>query len=341
MRGTSALEDSPLKPPRLRSEARLPVGLFNVLIFTAEAVRAQRFFGILCVLCTSAVSLRGEAEDRPNVSSLKSPSLPVRAIGASAVSGYNTSAMPTPVNHLVMAREAVESGLLSPAVRDLLEREWGAFLLGHTAPDVQTVSGQPRHATHFYTLPPTGETPAHRVLLSAYPQLARASRLASDHAAFVAGYLVHLLVDERWWREVFNPCFGPEATWGTFRERLFLHNVLRTWLDLQDQKRLDGGEAAALVRVEPHGWLPFVDDESLRAWRDLLVEQLRPGRAIRTAEVFAARMRVPTDLVQRALDSPEAMARIFRHAPRSLLQAYRTEAVRRSADLLNCYLSDV
>ena len=247
--------------------------------------------------------------------------------------------MPTPVNHLIMARETIESEELAPAARRLLEAERGPFLLGHTAPDVQTVSARPRHETHFYTIPPRNDTPAYHVLLTTYPKLARPDRLAPPHAAFLAGYLAHLLVDEMWWREEFHPLFGPQAGWATWEERLFLHNVLRTWLDREDQARLDGGEADVLAAAEPEGWLPFVRDEELRAWRDLLVEQLRPGREIRTAEVFAARMHLPAEAVEEALRSSEQMARIFRHVPFSRLRAYRADALRRSTELLNQYLS--
>ncbi|HIE38026.1 MAG TPA: hypothetical protein EYP77_02975 [Anaerolineae bacterium] len=249
--------------------------------------------------------------------------------------------MPTPVNHLIMAQETIESGWLTPSAQHLLEAERGPFLLGHTAPDVQTVSGRPRHETHFYTIPPGDDAPAHRALLAAYPELGRRDRLTPSRAAFLAGYLAHLLVDEKWWREIFHPFFGPQAGWATWEERLFLHNVLRTWLDRQDQARLDGGEAETLRGVEPQGWLPFVRDEDLQAWRDLLVEQLRPGRAIRTAEVFAARMHLPTEAVERALESPEQMARIFRHVPPARLGTYRADALRHSAELLNEYLAPI
>lgn len=247
--------------------------------------------------------------------------------------------MPTPINHLIMARETVEAGQLASPARRLLRAGYGPFLLGHTAPDVQTVSGRPRHDTHFYTIPPSSEEPAYRMLLSLYPELSRPDRLSPFHAAFLAGYLAHLLVDELWWREVFHPYFGPQAGWATWEERLFLHNVLRTWLDWQDQARLDGGEAEALASAEPENWLPFVHDEELRAWRDLLVEQLQPGRTIRTAEVFASRMQVEPEAIETAARSPEQMARIFRQAPLSLIQAYRAEALQRSVELLNQYLS--
>jgi len=247
--------------------------------------------------------------------------------------------MPTPINHLIMARELIESGRLAASGQRLLEAERGPFLLGHTAPDVQTVSGRPRHETHFYTIPPTSDTPAYRALLTTHPELAQADCLAPPQAAFLAGYLAHLLVDEKWWREIFHPFFGPQVRWATWEERLFLHNVLRTWLDEQDQARLDGGEALVLSTAEPRGWLPFVRDEDLRAWRDLLIEQLRPGQQIHTAKVFASRMHLPVEAMETALNSPKRMAQIFQHVPLARLETYRAEALHYSADLINEYLA--
>lgn len=249
--------------------------------------------------------------------------------------------MPTPINHLVMAREVLERGTLTAPARWLLVAQYGPFLLGHTAPDVQTVSGQRREETHFYTLPPRNDVPATRVLLDTYPTLARAERLEPAHAAFMSGYLAHLLADELWWREVFHPFFGPDAGWSTWEERLFLHNVLRTWLDEEDQARLDGHEAAALETAEPRGWLPFIRDEDLRVWRDTLVEQLQPGHRIRTAEVFAERMGVSAEMVETTAHSPERMAWIFRHVPPERLQSYRDMVLHRSVQLINEYLREI
>ncbi len=246
--------------------------------------------------------------------------------------------MPTPVNHLVMAQELIAAGDLTPHAHSLVTAHRGPFLLGHTAPDVQTVSGQTRGSTHFYEIPPRDDTPAPRAFLAAHPQLARAAQLDPAHAAFLAGYLAHLQVDEAWWREVFAPLFGPAAGWGEWEERLFLHNVLRTHLDRADQARLDRDIAPTLAATEPAGWLPFVSDEALRRWRDLLVEQLTPGQHVRTAEVFAERMRVPAEAVEEALRSPVQMERLFRHAPPQRLAAYRADALRRGAALVNDYL---
>ena len=249
---------------------------------------------------------------------------------------YNVP-MPTPVNHLVMAQEIRNDGRLTASARRALEADWGAFLLGNAAPDVQSVSHQPRRETHFYDIPPSAETTAHRAFLAAHPALAEAPVLAPDHAAFVAGYLAHLVADEAWWRQVFNPCFGVDADWGEWRERIFLHNVLRTHLDRVDQARLNGSVVAALEQAEPHQWLPFVEDEVLVAWRDLIVAQLQPGEHVLTAEVFAERMHVSPERVEEALDSPHQMARIFEHASEVELARYRSDVLRRSIELINRY----
>ena len=245
--------------------------------------------------------------------------------------------MPTPVMHLTLAEEILRGDALPPAIRRLLTRQRGPFLLGHTAPDVQTVSGQRRDETHFYTIPPTSDVPAHETLFAAHPRLAHAATLPPAQAAFVAGYVAHLLLDELWLDDIFLRYFLPE--WSPLRESIFLHNVLRAWMDRQDQQRLDGSVATALREAEPQGWLPFVSDEHLRAWRDWLAGQLGPGHSVQTAEVFAQRMSVPVAEVEAVLRSPQRMEeRVFRHIPQAALQSFHDTGYARSVALIAQYL---
>jgi hypothetical protein len=220
---------------------------------------------------------------------------------------------------------------LPPAARERLIAQRGAFLLGTIAPDVQSVSGQTREATHFFTLPspkgdlrPTDTRPAHEVMLADYPLLAQAIKLPPARAAFVAGYIQHLTLDELWIEHVFGPHFGLGADWGTFRERLLIHNVLRTWLDQRDGVRLNCNVSESLAQVEPRGWLPFVSDAHLIGWRDVIALQLRPGAPIHTLEVFAARLEVPPAEFRRILESPDDMQRrVFAHlSPGSVARFY-------------------
>ena len=247
--------------------------------------------------------------------------------------------MPTPIQHLVIADDILASTALPPAARERLVAQRGAFLLGTIAPDVQSVSGQTREATHFFTLPPSDIRPAHEVMLAEYSQLASANKLPPAQAAFVAGYIQHLTLDELWIEHVFGPHFGLGAEWGTFRERLVIHNVLRTWLDQRDGVRLNCNVSEALAQVEPSGWLPFVSDAHLIGWRDVMGLQLRPGAPIHTLDVFAARLNVPPAELRRILESPDDMQRrVFaRLSPGSVARFYADAphvSVRRIANYL-------
>jgi hypothetical protein len=245
--------------------------------------------------------------------------------------------MPTPFMHLALAEEILRRGDLSSTARDLLLLQRGPFLLGNTAPDVQTVSGQARIESHFYTLPRTTDRPAHEILFTAHPALAHPTDLPPTQAAFVAGYIAHLLLDELWLDDIFLHHFGKD--WASRQRRAFLHNVLRTWLDRQDQQQLNGNIVAALQRAEPQQWLPFVDDGALRAWRDWLIEQLSPGQSAQTTEVFARRMGVSATEMETLLSSPELMeAQVFRRVPRPALQCFHDTGYTKSVALINWYL---
>lgn len=243
--------------------------------------------------------------------------------------------VPTPFTHLQLARELLPR--LGPGARGGVEAHWGAFLLGNIAPDVQTISGQSREATHFFPVPLAGAPPAPRSLLRSYPALARRRALEPAHAAFVAGYLAHLVFDQRWISDIFEPVFGPQRGWGTFRERLYLHNVLRAHWDAADLARLPAVMGGDLHQAEPRGWLPFVTDNHLAAWRDLVDDQLGPG-APRTVEVFAARMQVDPAEFAALLASPaELERRLFSRLPRSALDAYRAKGLELSREVIDAY----
>lgn len=246
--------------------------------------------------------------------------------------------MPTPATHLALAGDILRRSDLLITARRLLTREPGPFLLGHTAPDVKAVSGQRREECHFYTIPRTSDRPAYEALFDAYPSLAHIEALPLPQVAFVAGYIAHLLLDELWLDEIFQRYFLRD--WGPLRERLFLHNVLRTWIDRREQESLDGTVTRTLREAEPDRWLPFVDDEHLHLWRDWLVDQLAPGRNMETAEVLARRMGISAAEVEAAARSGQQMEeRIFRHIPRSALQAYRETGYEVSVGVVNSHVS--
>jgi len=245
--------------------------------------------------------------------------------------------MPTPFTHLAAAEELLARPGLAPAVKATLQAELPAFLLGNTAPDVQTISGHPREATHFFRVPLRAGPPADREMLASYPVLAGRPALPPAQAAFIAGYLAHLVFDQLWIRDIFEPFFGETAAWSHFRERLYLHNVLRANLDADDLARLGRAVPHDLKAAAPNNWLPFVEDSHLVTWRNILADQLSSG-AGRTVEVFAQRARVDPQEFAALLASPEQMQqRVFPRLPAGRLVDYHALSLDSSTQVINAY----
>jgi hypothetical protein len=249
--------------------------------------------------------------------------------------------VPTPFYHLSLAEELLNHPALPEKMSQFLHAYRCVYLFGNTAPDVQVVSGQPRQETHFFDLPiPAGASLPWEMLLSAHPHLAEAEELPKSQVAFLAGYLCHLLADWLWVKDIFTPIFGPRSTWGTFHQRLYYHNVLRAYLDLHILPKLSPGMDTCLSRVEPDGWLPFVQDCHLAEWRDLLFPQLHSGAATQTVEVFSSRQGISAPEYYALLESENRMQKeIFEHLPQRLVQSYRQRVLNDSIQLLSDYLA--
>jgi len=249
--------------------------------------------------------------------------------------------VPTPFYHLSMAEDLLRQPRLPEAVRQFLQGYRCIFLFGNTAPDVQVVSGQERQATHFFDLPIHSGAPfAWEHMLASHPALAHPQALPASQVAFLAGYLCHLQADWYWVSEIFAPIFGPRSTWGTFRQRLYLHNVLRAYLDLHILPELHPGMDVCLHYVTPAGWLPFVKDQFLLEWRNLLFPQLRPGAAAQTVEVFAARQGVSVSEYYALLGSePRMQQEVFDHLPLEQIHSYRQQMLDENIRLLSEYLA--
>ncbi len=244
--------------------------------------------------------------------------------------------MPTPVQHLILAQRLLEDTTLPEAVRDRLQAQRGAFLFGHTAPDVQTVSGQRREATHFFVIPWMRVPRPHKAMFKQHPDLSSPRKLPAAHAAFIAGYICHLWLDVLWLRDIYLKNFGPYARWGaSLHERHVYHNILRAWCDRHDQVQLNGSIGPALALAAPIDWLPFTADRHLVQWRDVLAAQFRPGATIRTVEIFAERGGVPPEKFQQVLASPEEMERhIFAHASPEKIEKFYRDGYEQMAELI-------
>jgi hypothetical protein len=230
---------------------------------------------------------------------------------------------------------------LPSAVQTLLREQKGPFLLGSTAPDVQVISGQERQATHFFSVPikPGVQLPWKR-LLQEHPSLIHSNDQHLERDVFIAGYLCHLQADWTWVLEIFLPVFGPARMWGTFQKRLYLHNVLRAYLDEEVINALPLDTPEYLRRTVPENWLPFVQDAYLIRWCNYISNQLQPGADVKTIDVFSARQGIDPEEFQSIIHSESQMqAQIFRQIPRKKLKAYRSRVLKMNLYILQGYLT--
>jgi hypothetical protein len=253
---------------------------------------------------------------------------------------YN-SGVPTPFYHLSLADELLQHvDLLKIAGRTLLEQNC-AFCFGKTAPDLQTISGQPRSETHFYWLPLGEQLLPWRQLLKRYPVLADPTNLEPARAAFTAGYICHLQADIMWIEKISMPYFiGPAGWKKRKREKIYLHNILRAYLDEQIYPTLPVNLSVCLRQVQANDWIEALKNEDLSAWRDYLADQLSPEGAIHTIEVFANRQGIPVEEFSALLHSEERLEKeLFSFVPRDTLVEYREAVIAENLLLLEQYFS--
>lgn len=247
-------------------------------------------------------------------------------------------AVPTPFSHVVVAEEILQHEGLPARFKEHLQAARPAFLLGNTAPDLGSLQGRARHETHFFRVPVIERRPAHLRILDRHPELAEPDGLSRDHAAFIAGYLAHLWLDQAWILQVFQPFFGLGDLPGSFQERLIEHNLLRAAIDEEHRQDLPVDLSDMLLSAKPDSWLPFASDDGICSWRDHLAEQVGPEGRIHTVEVFAERLNMPAEDFSARLQSAMAMKRTRARVPENHIQRLFGTAVEHSVELVRYYL---
>ncbi len=252
--------------------------------------------------------------------------------------------MPTPFMHLHIAEQilaGLSAGSDNGRIHAQLAAEWPAFYLGSVAPDVNAISELTRAQTHFYTMPPAADVHAPAVMLEQYPTLAQAGQLSMDRAVFVAAYQAHLLLDLIWLRDVVYPYFVQVDHLGDRQQRELTHLILLTYLDALAVEALPDTAVSTLAHAQPQQWLPFVADEILNDWRDMLVAQLSPNASLRTIEIYASRLGIAaTQFAQNLQDKAWMDDYVFGKIPVAAIQAILTEAVPRSIKIISNYLQE-
>ncbi|MBI4311631.1 MAG: zinc dependent phospholipase C family protein [Chloroflexi bacterium] len=249
--------------------------------------------------------------------------------------------MPNLTAHIDIALDCAEA-LCHPAI----QRNMGAFLLGSCSPDIRIVTRGPRDNTHFAPISNDTLGAGMAAMFSAYPNLARVRGLSEQTAAFIAGYVSHLLADEAWIIKVYRPHFGNRAV---FEDEMFANVVDRAM-------QLDLDRAAAEKRHAFRHITPLLAQADLGVAVDFLDEALLAEFRGRVSEatqrpfawdrlLFAARRQYPQQnesaqaMAQRFLDAmPDSLEQAYERVPRRAIQSFRDAILHEWAMRMRAYL---
>jgi len=221
------------------------------------------------------------------------------------------------------------------------ESSRAAFLMGAISPDVRAIGGQTREQTHFFTIPPADDRPAPAVLCADWPQIAHAAQLGLDHAAFIAGYMAHLVMDQTWVEMIVMPgLFIAGTTWGFQHPNWRLYCILMTYLEYQAGERLPAHATASMVSPRPRGWLPFAADSDLSAWSSRVAKLIDDGGPKVVSSMLSQSCGLTPEAMEAIVLSEAAMSReAYPTIPRAQLLAFEAETARRSRAQVESYLS--
>src|SRR3972149_9303381 len=156
----------------------------------------------------------------------------------------------------------------------VLEGERGSLYLGSTAPDIRVITRWERERTHFFHLGNFEEQSGVAGLFDAYPRLARVPELGEKTAAFVAGYITHLVMDETWINTIYRPFFGERSALGGDLRANIMDRAVQFSLDRE--KRCDSALMAHVLPEVAHADLAldidFIDQPTLHRWREVIMD---------------------------------------------------------------------
>jgi hypothetical protein len=242
---------------------------------------------------------------------------------------------------MAIARD-VEQAVDHPAVSEAA----GAYYLGATTPDIRVLTRWDRARTHFYDLNVYDHQDSVAELFAQHPELAQPEKLSPETVAFVAGYITHLCLDERYIDQIYRPYFGQRSALGGDLTANTMDRLLQFELDRQ---RREDPEASAAIRAALEGCslaidVGFLDSETLAKWLQVAIDQTRHPPDWRRFRYQGGRHLPGIDLdSEEALEAflarvPELLQQTMDHVSTKQVDTYVEQATEASIEIVRRYL---
>lgn len=227
----------------------------------------------------------------------------------------------------------------------VLDEQRGNLYLGATAPDIRVLTRWDRAHTHFFDLSCFDEQSGVSALFHAHPALAVPEKLDSRTVAFIAGYISHLVMDERWITEVYRPYFGERSPLGGDIRANVLDRALQFSLDSarRDDRDLMAHILHAVLECDLEIEIDFIDRDTLSQWRDLIAqvteqrpdwERFRQGAIKRL--IGAGESENGVEEMTRSL--PDIVDEALRHLSRERIDSFLDDSLDASVEAAKEYL---
>jgi hypothetical protein len=243
--------------------------------------------------------------------------------------------------HMAMARD-IAAIVDSPVVDEYA----GEFYFGATTPDIRVLTREDRSVTHYYDLAEMEHQDSVAGLFAAHPELADADALPPRTASFMAGYVTHLCLDQRYIDDVYRPYFGQRSALGGDLHANTMDRLLQ--FELDRQRREDAAGSAA-IREALEGCsleldVGFLSHEILEKWLQVAIEQTHHPPDWRRFR-FQGGRHLPgvnlesDDALEEFLQRvPELLQQTIDHVSTAQVDAYVEQACESSAATIRRYL---
>jgi hypothetical protein len=244
--------------------------------------------------------------------------------------------------HLTVARDLAAE--LESAVVD---GERGSYYLGATTPDIRALTRGDREHTHFFKLDDFGNQDGVHRLFEMQPVLRDAGTVGAPTAAFLAGYISHLVLDEDYITQIYRPLFGERSplsgdAMADVMDKTLQWDIERA--DCEDAVKVDEIRAVlAQTAVEVN--VDFVAHEALVQWRDISVETIGSQPSVERLVRFLGR-RLPefrfdddAAFAEFAGRLPSLLQRTWEHVGADRVHQYLHDARQRARVAMKEYLS--
>lgn len=242
--------------------------------------------------------------------------------------------------HMTVARE-LAAAIDSP----LIDADRGAYYLGATTPDIRAMNHWDRERTHFFALDEFAPQDGVHRMLDEHAHLRDHAALGPETAAFMAGYISHLVLDENYIVDIYRPFFGrgsgrSDELLANVMDRLLLFHMDRD--GRQDARALEDVQRS-LAETAVNVAVDFISREDLVRWREVqLTVVLRPPSFAKMLTRQLSALGIEGEAAVSAYLEQHAdmlLADTLRQIGEERIRVYLDEAKRRARRAMEEYLS--